>query len=120
MRWTWDAFLFIAMALTAFGGLPYAWIKWRREISKTEISSWRRAIANVGFLAVGVQALVFLAFWTRISGDYVLFGQWARWVFSTFAVAVPLVLAGRGASRWWLLSSSTLLFVMCFFMTLSA
>jgi hypothetical protein len=119
MRWTWDAVLFIAMILIAFGGFPYALIKWRGEISKAKIPIWRRTLANIGFLAVGVQAVLFLASWTRIGSDYVLFGLWARWVIPTFVIAVPFVLAGKGAARWWLLSSSVLLFFICFFIALS-
>ena len=115
-----SAVLFVAMILVAFGGLAYAWMKWRGEARKVELPAWRRTVANIGFLAVAVQAVLFIASWTRIGRDYVLFGQWARWVLPSFLVAVPCVLAGKGASRWWLLASSVLLFVICFFIVLSA
>ena len=108
------------MTASAFGGLAYAWRKWRGEARKVELPAWRRTAANIGFLAVALQAVLFIAFWTRIGRDYLLFGQWARWVLPSFLVAVPCALAGKGASRWWLLSSSVLLFVLCFFIVLSA
>jgi len=81
---------------------------------------WRRILASMGLLSVTVQALLFILSWTRIGRDTVLFGKWANWLYPTFLVAVIGVLAGKGTSRWWLLSSSVLLFVMCFLFTLTA
>ena|SRR5208337_5078411 len=122
MRWTWEAVLFVAMIVSAFGGFAYALQKWPDQRRKGGLSLWRRIAANAGFLAVAAQALFFVAFWVwpHIGRDYVLFRQWARWALSSFLVAFPCVLAGRGASRWWLLWSSVLLFVICFFIALSA
>ena len=115
-----SAVLFVAMILVAFGGLAYAWKKWRGESRKVELPAWRRTVTNIGFLAVTVQGISLIASWTRIGRDYALFGQWARWVLPAFLVALPCVLVGKGTSRWWLLSSSVLLFVICFFIVLSA
>lgn len=122
MRWTWEAVLFIAMIISAFGGLVYAWKRWRDDTQKLELPAWRRAVANIGFLAVAAQAVLFLVFWKwpGVGRDYVSLGQWARWILPTFLVALPFVLAGKGRSRWWLLSSSVLLFIVCFFIALSA
>src|SRR5271157_2591094 len=103
MRWTWDAVLFVAMVVGAFGSLVYAWKKWLWEPQKSELPAWRRVVANLGFIAVAAQAVLFALSWTRIGRDSVLFGQWARWVLPTFLVALPCVIAGKGPSRWWLL-----------------
>jgi hypothetical protein len=64
------------MILAAFGGLAYALKKWRGESRKVELPAWRRTVTNIGFLAVTVQGILLIAFWTRIGRDYVLFGQW--------------------------------------------
>jgi hypothetical protein len=110
------------MIISAFGGLVYAWKRWRDDTQKLELPAWRRAVANIGFLAVAAQAVLFLVFWKwpGVGRDYVSLGQWARWILPTFLVALPFVLAGKGRSRWWLLSSSVLLFIVCFFIALSA
>lgn len=106
------------MTVAAFGSLGYAWWRWKPE--HFELPLWRRVVAGVGLLAVSVQGLLFLLSWTQIGRDPVLLAHWARWVNPTFLVAVPCVLAGKGAFRWCLLSASVLLFVICFFFTLSA
>jgi len=115
-----DVVVFGLMLLLAFWGLGYAWWHWRISLAKETLPLWRRTLGIVGLLAVSVQALLFLLSFTRIGSDYMLFGKWARWVDYTFLVAVPCVLAGKGKPRWWLLSASILLFVVCFFITLSA
>lgn len=116
-----DAVVFVVMALTALGGLVFGWVKWRKERRRAELPAWRRGIATIGLVAVVAQALVFIALWTcpQIDQDYKLFGQWARCVLPSFGVAMPCTLAGKGASRWWLLSSSFLLFTVSFFTALS-
>lgn len=107
------------MILTAFWGLAYAWCRLRAQLVKEPLSLWRRVLATIGLLAVSAQAMLFILSWTRIGKDPALLAQWARWADPTFLVAAPCVLAEKGASRWWLLSSSILLFVMCFLITLS-
>lgn len=107
------------MILTAFWGLAYAWWRLRAGLVKKPLSLWRRVLATIGLLAVSVQAMLFILSWTRIGKDPALLAQWARWVGPTFLVAAACVLAEEGASRWWLLSSSILLFVMCFLIALS-
>jgi hypothetical protein len=115
-----EAVVFGLMTLAASWGLAYAWWRRRVELGKDTLPFWRRTVASIGLLSVTAQALLFILSWTRIGRDYALFGQWARWILPTFLVAAPCVLAGKGPSRWWLLASSVLLFIICFFITLSA
>ena len=112
--------LFGVMTLTAFWGLAYAWWYWRLGLAKETLPYWRRILASIGLVAVSVQALLFVLSWTRIGRNPLLFGQWENWLKPTFIIAVPSILAGKGTARWWLLSSSVLLFVMCFLFTLTA
>jgi hypothetical protein len=115
-----EAVVFLTMVLFAFGGLAYAWKQWSGEAGKSELPALRRAAANVGFLAVSFQAVLFLAsWWPGIGRDPLLFGQWARWIIPTFLIALPCIIAGKGTSRWWLLSSSILLFMVCFLIMLT-
>lgn len=116
------AIILVALSLTALGALAYALWKWRRETPNVEFPMWRRVILVIGVIAVTLQAGLFLAFWLwpSIGRDYLLFGSWARWVHISFIVALPCLFAGKGPSRWWLLSSSILMFVICFFIVLSA
>jgi len=111
--------VFGLMILAAFSGLAYGWWRLRARLFKEPLSLWRRALATMGLLAVSVQALLFILYWTRIGPSDVRLGQWSRWVDLAFFVAAPCVLAEKGAPRWWLLSSSILLFAVCFFISLS-
>lgn len=108
------------MTLTAFWGLAYAWWHSRFRLAEQAFPLWRRTLANIGPLVASGQALLFLLFWTRIGRDPMLTGRWANFLTPTFLVAVPRILAGKGASRWWLLSSSVLLFELCFSFTSTA
>jgi len=108
----------LGMIPTAFGGLGYAWIAIRRKAPAVELPVWRRTVFTIGFIAVGAQRILFISSWTRFGrGD--LFFQWIRWVLPLFLFALPCVLPGKGAPRWWLLMSTVLLFVVCFFIALS-
>jgi|SRR5579863_5639999 hypothetical protein len=120
MRWTWDAFLFIVIVVGAFVSLGYAWKKWHSDTTKAETPGWRRAFAALGFIVVSCQVALFTASWTRVGRDYVMFRQWSRLVLPVFLVGLPFILAGKAPSRWWLLSSSILFFIVCFFIALSA
>lgn len=119
-RLLWDIILLGLITVTAFAGLAYGWRRWKPDNFKRPLPWWRRALATIGALAVSLQALLFLLFWTRIGRDPMLIAQWAKWVDPAFFVAVPCVLAGRGRFRWCLLPASVLLFVICFFFTLTA
>lgn len=116
-----EAIAYIGVVLLAVGGLVYSFVKWLREARRSELPAWRRTAANLGFLAVAIQAALLLSFllWHRISRDHQLLGLWATLIYPTFVIAVPLTLAGRGSSRWWLLSSSVVVFVLCFFLSLT-
>jgi hypothetical protein len=116
-----QAIVYIGVVLLALGGLGYSFLKWVREARKAELPTWRRTAANLGFLAVAIQAALLLSFllWHRISRDHQLLGLWATLIYPTFLVAVPLTLAGKGTSRWWLLSSSVIVFVLGFFLSLT-
>jgi len=111
--------VFGLMIVTALWGLTYAWWRLRTRLVKEPLSLWRRALATIGLVAVSAQALLFILYWTRIGPGDALLGQWSRWVDLTFFIAAPCALAEKGASRWWLLSSSILLFVICFLISLS-
>jgi hypothetical protein len=112
--------LFGLTILTAFWGLVNAWSHLRVGLPKEPLPLWRRILATIGLAAVSAQAILFLLPWTRIGRDPMLFGKWAKWIDPTFLVAVPCVLAGKGQSRWWLLSSSILLFIISYLLTLAA
>ena len=115
------AIILVALSLTALGALAYALWKWRGEAGNVQFPTWRRVTLVVGVIAVTLQAALFLAFWLSpsIGRDYILFGSWARWVHISFIIALPGLFAGKGPSRWWLLFSSALLFVICFFIVLT-
>jgi hypothetical protein len=115
-----DLVLFGVMTVAAFWGLAYGWWHSRLILAQNALPLWRRVLASIGLLVVSGQALLFVLSWTRIGRDPMIFGRWANFVDPTFLVAVPCILAGKGAYRWWLLSSSVLLFVMCFLTTLTA
>jgi len=112
--------VFGLIILTAFWGLAYAWWHFRVGLPKEPLPLWRRILATIGLAAVSAQAILFFLPWTRIGRDPMLFGKWANWVDPTFLVGVLCVLAGKGRSRWWLLSSSILLFIISCLLTLTA
>ena len=114
------AVLLVALSLTVLATLAYALSRWCHD--RMQLPKWRRVASFAGFVAVTAQGASFVAFWSwpQIGRNYVLFGEWGRWVVASFLVAVPCVLAGKGPTRWWLLSSSTLVFVISYFILLSA
>lgn len=120
MRIVAGAVLLVALSLIILSTLGYALWKWYRDGRKMELPMWRRVSALTGLIAVTLQGALFVGFWCwpQIGRDSVLFAAWARWGFASFLVAVPCVLAGKGASRWWLLTSSLLVFVISFCVSL--
>jgi len=100
--------------------LAYGLLKWFIDDRKLELPPWRRAVFVAGSLGVIFQAALFVASWRRDISNYASFGQWSRLVLPSFLLAAGCVLVGKGASRWWLLSASVVLFVLCFLIVLSA
>jgi len=84
---------------------------------KVQLPMWRSVILIVGLIGLTSQAALFVAFWLRqpIGRDPIMFGKWAFSVHLSFIVALPCLFAGKGAYRWWLLASSVVLFVICFY-----
>ena len=114
-----EVIVFGSMTLTAFAGLSYAW--WHlRTAAVADTPLWRRSVTSIGLLGVSIQALLFILFWTPVVHDDLSLAQWSRWVFPTFLPGALCSLLGTGAFRRWLVSSSTLSFVICFFFALSA
>jgi hypothetical protein len=116
-----QVFGYAIIILIAFGGFGYSLKKWHSETRKRELSTWRRMAANLGFLVVALQAALLLAAltWPRISRNHDVFGQWVNGVLVAFFLGVPLVLAGKWSSRWWLLSSSIIIFAICYLIALT-
>jgi hypothetical protein len=113
-----EAIVFALMTLTAFAGLAYS--SWHLRKAAVTDSLWRRSVTSIGLLGVSIQASIFILFWTPIVHNDLSLAQWSRWVLPTFLLAVACSLLGTKALRWWLVSTSTLLFVLCFFLALSA
>jgi hypothetical protein len=115
-----EGIIYLGLCLAPFGCFACAVRKWV-EISKRQaVPSWRRIAVWVGFLAVAGQAVSFALCWTSLGNDVRNFQMLSRWMLGSFLVALPLVLIGKGASRWWLLSSSVIWFVVGCFFVLSA
>lgn len=115
-----EGFLYAGICLLALCILIYAVLKWVLDDRKQPLPAWRRVAFGTGILLVVFQVVLFAASWRRDVSDYVNFARWARLVLPSFLVAAGFVLAGKGPSRWWLLAVSILLFVLCFFVVLSA
>jgi hypothetical protein len=114
-----ETVVFGLMAVTAFAGLSYAWWHLRTAVV-TDTPLWWRSVTSIGLLGVSIQALVFIVFWTPVVHDALSLAQWSRWVFPAFLLGAACSLLGKGVFRRWLVSSSALLFVICFFLVLSA
>ena len=111
--------VFIGIVVAGLAGFVLALRAWLKTGQSTGLPAWRKLLFSLGFLAVAGQMILFGLSWTRIGVDHALFAAWARLVYPSFFAAVVLVLTGKGSSRWWLLGSSFLLFVLCFFIMLS-
>jgi hypothetical protein len=112
---------FLVLCLIIAGSFGYAAWKWRTGVETKELPVWRQVATMLAFLAVAIQVGVFAVYWIwpQIGRDYIMFGQWARWVDPPFLVALPCAIAGKGAVRGLLLTASVLLFVICFLITVS-
>lgn len=111
--------VFVGIVVAGLAGFVLALRAWFKTGQSMGLPVWRKLLFSLGFLAVAGQVLLFAVSWTRIGVDHALFAAWARFVYPSFLVAVVLVLTGKGSARWWLLASSCLLFVLCFFMMLT-
>jgi hypothetical protein len=114
-----EKIIFVAIIVAGLAGFLLALRAWFKTEKSQTLPAWRRVLFSLGFLAVAGQVVLFALSWTHIGRDRALFAAWARFVYPSFGVAVPLIFAGKGAARWWLLASSFLLFVLCFFVMLS-
>ncbi len=109
----------LVMTAAGFTGILYAWAVWRGQLRKLEVSAWRMRCAMVGLIAVTLQAAIFIAFWTPLFRDDALVARWTRGELLLILIAIPGVLAGKGRLRWWLLSTSVVLMIGSFFISLS-
>jgi|SRR5437899_2721903 hypothetical protein len=112
--------VFIAMALAPYGGLAYAWEHWRAGYAPPSLALWRRAVATLALWFITLHALLALLMWIPPWSNQAEFDRVSLQLNPFFLAAVPCVLAGKGQARWWLLGSSVLLFVVCFFSALTA
>lgn len=118
-----EAVVFVAINVGGFGSLAWSW---RRFAAKAEGEHlpWRRILATCGLFLTSLQAALLATFWITNLGGWSngynpFFASWVRTEFLAFALAVPFLLLGGGRYRWWGLLSSSLLFVVCFFVALS-
>lgn len=111
--------IFVGIVVAGLAGFVLALRAWVRSERSRSLPGWRRLLFSLGFLAVAGQLVLFALSWTHIGKDRALFAAWARLVYPSFAVPVALILTGKGSARWWLLGSSFLLFVLCFFIMLT-
>jgi len=110
---------FILISLAPVMGAAYAWWQWRAGYALKDISRRRRPIAIIGLSLVSLQALLFPVFWLAANSDPSSLANRAYRLYPVFLLAVPCLLAGRGASRWLLLASSLLLFGMYHYLIFS-
>jgi hypothetical protein len=113
------ALAFVGLIACGLAAFFVALWRWLRGPQTQGLPGWRKVFFDLGFLAVAAQAVLLALSWTHIATSPALFARWARFVFPSFLVAAVLVLMGRGVSRWLLLASSFLLFVVCFFIMLT-
>jgi hypothetical protein len=112
--------VFLGLIVAALGCFGLACKTWLSKIGSVELSVWRTVVFSLGFLAVALQIVLFALSSTHIATNYILFGRWARMVLPSYLVAAVCILAGKGAARWWLLTSSSILFIICFLIVLTA
>ena len=114
-----EKIIFVGIIVAGLAGFVLALWAWVKSEKSKRLPAWRRLLFSLGFLAVAGQVVLFALSWTHIGRDRALFAAWARFVYPSFFVAAILALTGKGPARWWLLASSFLLFVLCFFIMLS-
>ncbi len=105
----------LVLLVAAFVGILYAWIMGRGQVRSVELPAWRRRVAMVGLIAVTLAGALFICFWTPLFRNDALLVRWVRIELLLTLLAIPCVLAAKGASRWWLLLSSVVLMIGSFF-----
>jgi len=108
------------LILIAFGSFACGLWKWIVTARTAVLPAWRRAASGFGCIAVSAQGVGFFVLLTRTAGNPALVAEWLHFEVYTLIVAVPLVLCGRGLARWGMFLASLFLFVICFFVALSA
>jgi hypothetical protein len=109
-----DVAVLCVMSLAALWGVAYGWWHWRGAFAIESLPFWRRTVATIGLSLVTLHGLLCAFLWTGLGTSHLPFAYQAYRVAPLFLAAVPCIFAGKGASRWWLLLSSSLLFVLCF------
>jgi hypothetical protein len=74
---------------------------------------------NIGLFSVTAQAILFLAMWSPIAHHRAALLVCMRLDFVLVLLAVPCIFAWRGKIRWFLLASSLIFPVVCFFTALA-
>ena len=116
--------LFGAMIMGGFAALIWGLKLYARRDAKAR-PLWRRAFAAFGLFLTSLQAILLAGFWVnniRIGGwdnDYLLFRSWVRVECGLFVLALLCLLIGSARYRWWVPTSSVLLFSVCFFVAVS-
>jgi hypothetical protein len=88
-----EAAVFLVLCLIALGSFGYAVWKWRMGTETKRLPVWRQVATILAFLAVATQVGVIAVYWIwpQIGRDYIMFGQWARWV-ASYSVCSPVCL----------------------------
>jgi len=115
-----DGLLFIGMIAVALVGFVFACKVSIANGQLAKLPVWRRVVFSVALLGAVWQIVLFALSWSHtVFADYHLIGLWTRMLLPSFVTVAVCTFAGRGSSRWWLLASSTCLFILCFFTALS-
>ena len=109
--------IFIALAIGALTSFAFAWERFSEGAYSPELPRWRRKAAGVACLGIAAQGINLLAFFfSPVSRE--AHREWVQYILWLFILGLPFVLVAKGPTRWYLLLSSTLLFVVGFFVVL--
>jgi len=112
------AIVFIVSAVGALTSFAFAWEKFSEGARQAERSQWRRKAGGIACLVIAAQGINLLAFFfSNVSRE--AHREWVRYILWLFVLGLPFVLVAKGPTRWYLLLSSALLFVVCFFVVLA-
>jgi len=111
------AIVFIVSAVGALTSFAFAWERFSEGAYPPELPRWRRKAAGVACLGIAAQGINLLAFFfSPVSRE--AHREWVQYILWLFILGLPFVLVAKGPTRWYLLLSSTLLFVVGFFVVL--